>query len=66
MQEKKKVSLEYLALQPGEVIDAHSVFLPTDRHKDVLPLQHLHRNIIDLDQKVSTTSPPSVGTFVGL
>ena len=36
-----RFSLENLALQPGEVVDAHSVLLPTDRHKDVLTLKHL-------------------------
>ena len=34
--------LEYLALEPREVIDAHSVLLPRDGHEDVLTLQHLH------------------------
>ena len=49
-------SLEYLALEPREVIDAHSVLLPTDGHENVLSLQHLNNIITDFDRIAGSTS----------
>ena len=55
-------SLENFALQPGEVVDAHSVLLPTDRHKDVLPFQHLQDTISDYDRDIGSAPTVQIAT----